>query len=310
MLIYLVYIVFIFSVAFAAGGIVLSSRLRNRYKTDIFSTLMYFQVFIFTFGFYGIWGRVVIKAFLSGYISVELLSRFTDFSTLLGLPFLVFAWFMLIKFSRDITGRKNTNRQTYLFLFLNFIVIFVFAYFIVKENGVKPLSLVKYYFIGMNLIFSVIASIYFLLPVKRNAILHNYDKRIIASATIMAMVVQSLTLYFYSSQHYIGLVFIFTFFAGNSFLPVYLSYGMLLSAFFEEPIKDISFDEFCKKYFVSPRESDIVKEICNGLSNKEISEKLFISLQTVKDHTHRIYVKINVRSRVQLINLVKEVKGL
>jgi hypothetical protein len=26
----------------------------------------------------------------------------------------------------------------------------------------------------------------------------------------------------------------------------------------------------------------------------------------VKDHTHRIYIKTNVRSRVQLINLVKE----
>ena len=74
-------------------------------------------------------------------------------------------------------------------------------------------------------------------------------------------------------------------------------------------IKDLSFEEFCKKFEVSPRETDIVREICNGLSNKEISEKLFISLQTVKDHTHRIYIKTNVKSRVQLINLVKEVIG-
>jgi DNA-binding NarL/FixJ family response regulator len=59
---------------------------------------------------------------------------------------------------------------------------------------------------------------------------------------------------------------------------------------------------------VSPRETDIIREICNGLSNKEISDKLFISLQTVKDHTHRIYIKTNVRSRVQLINLVRELK--
>jgi len=71
-----------------------------------------------------------------------------------------------------------------------------------------------------------------------------------------------------------------------------------------------SFEDFCKKYEVSPRESDIIREICNGLSNKEISEKLFISLQTVKDHTHRIYIKTNVKSRVQLINLVKDEKTL
>jgi ATP/maltotriose-dependent transcriptional regulator MalT len=74
--------------------------------------------------------------------------------------------------------------------------------------------------------------------------------------------------------------------------------------------KDLSFEEFCKQFEVSPRETDIVREICNGLSNKEISDTLFISLQTVKDHTHRIYVKTNVKSRVQLINRVKELKTI
>ncbi|MCX6302416.1 MAG: LuxR C-terminal-related transcriptional regulator, partial [Bacteroidia bacterium] len=89
-------------------------------------------------------------------------------------------------------------------------------------------------------------------------------------------------------------------------LPVYFTYGTMVSAFTEEPGKELSFDDFCRKYDVSPRETDIIREICNGLSNKEIADKLFISLQTVKDHTHRIYIKTNVRSRVQLINLVKE----
>ena len=69
---------------------------------------------------------------------------------------------------------------------------------------------------------------------------------------------------------------------------------------------DMSLEEFCKRFEVSPRETDIVREICNGLSNAEISDKLFISLQTVKDHTHRIYIKTNVKSRVQLMTLVKE----
>jgi len=84
---------------------------------------------------------------------------------------------------------------------------------------------------------------------------------------------------------------------------------MKLEKTVKESGSDLSFDDFCKKYEVSPRESDIIREICNGLSNKEISEKLFISLQTVKDHTHRIYIKTNVRSRAQLMNLVREVEG-
>lgn len=69
-------------------------------------------------------------------------------------------------------------------------------------------------------------------------------------------------------------------------------------------VRDLSFEEFCKKFDVSPRETEIIREISNRLINKEISEKLFISLQTVKDHTHRIYIKTNVKSRVQLINLL------
>ena len=37
------------------------------------------RIFIFTFGFYGIWGQVVIKTFLSAYISPDLLARFQIF---------------------------------------------------------------------------------------------------------------------------------------------------------------------------------------------------------------------------------------
>jgi DNA-binding NarL/FixJ family response regulator len=87
-----------------------------------------------------------------------------------------------------------------------------------------------------------------------------------------------------------------------------MNYGIRLSHLMDESTRDMSFEEFCSKFEVSPRESEIIREICNGLSNKEISEKLFISLQTVKDHTHRIYIKTNVRGRVQLITLIKEIK--
>ncbi len=307
MLQYLVYTIFILSVAFAAGGVVLSSRLRNRYRHDIFSTLLYFQVFIFTFGFYGIWGQAIIKAFLSTYISPELLARFSDIAMLLGLPFLVFAWLMLIQFSCGISGRKNKNWFIFLFLLLNFSIIIIVGYMIAREGSEIPVSLIKYYFISMNFLYSSLASLLILFPGKGRSIIHNYDRKIIAPAIFLVMILQCTPLLFYASQSYIAIIFVFTFFAGNTFLPIYLNYGTLLSAFADETTKDLSFEDFCRRYEVSPRETDIVREICNGLSNKEISDKLFISLQTVKDHTHRIYIKTNVRSRVQLINLVKEV---
>jgi DNA-binding CsgD family transcriptional regulator len=305
---YLGYLIFILSVALAAGGVVLSSKLRNSYRHEILSTLLYFQVFIFTFGFYGIWGQVVIKAFLSTYISAELLTRFSDIAMLLGLPFLVFAWLMLIQFSYGISGKRNNNWFVFWFLLLNFSVIVIVGYLIAKTSALKPAALIKYYFISMNFIYSLLSSVLIAFPGKGNPIIHDYNRKRISMGIIMVMILQCVPLLFYTSQPYIAVIFIFTFFAGNTFLPIYLNYGTLLILFTAEPVRDLSFEEFCKKFEVSPRETDIVREICNGLSNKEISDKLFISLQTVKDHTHRIYIKTNVKSRVQLIYLVKELK--
>jgi len=306
MLRYLVLILFILSVALAAGSVVLTSRLRNRYRTEIFSSLLYFLVFVYTFGFYGIWGQVLIKAFLSPYIEQNLITRFSNISLLLGLPFLVFAWLMLLRFSGEISGRKYNNRHLIWFLLVNFIIISAVGYFITQEKTSNPELLIRSYFIIMNFIFFTVASFLILSPKRGKSVFQTLDRRIIAGAIIAIICFQYVPLVFYTASVYIALVFILTFFAGNAFLPVYFTYGTMVSLFISEAGKEFPFDDFCKKFDISPRETDIIREICNGFSNKEIADRLFISLQTVKDHTHRIYIKTNVRSRVQLINLVKE----
>jgi len=308
MLSLLVYISFLFSVAFAAGGIVIASRLRSRYKSDYFSTLLYFLVFIYTFGFYGIWGQVVIKTFLSGVVSVELLARFLDISVLLGFPFLVFAWLMLIRFALEISGRKRDNRLVFWFLSFNFLAVGALGYLISGKFEIKPVILIRYFFMGFSILYTLVSASIMVFPGGGRPSLHKYESRIMSFSLIIIMACQCLTLEFYSDRPLMGLLFVFLFFAGNSFIPLYLNYGTVLSIFKEEPDKDLSLEEFCRKFEISPRESDIIREICNGLSNKEISEKLFISLQTVKDHTHRIYIKTNVKSRVQLITFIREIK--
>ena len=62
------------------------------------------------------------------------------------------------------------------------------------------------------------------------------------------------------------------------------------------------------RYGVTKRERQIVEKICLGKTNKQIAEELFISLQTVKDHTHRIYSKIGINSRLQLVQLMNAAK--
>ncbi len=306
MLKFLIYVVFILSVALSAIGIILSSRLRNRYRSEIFSILLYYLIFICTFGFYGIWGQVIIKAFLTSLLSSETLLRLSDVAMILGLPFLVFAWLMLIRFSGSLSGRKGNNWFVFWFLLINFSILIGLGYFITRTSSFNTTRVIRAYFIIMNLAYTFVASFLVHFPWKGKQIIHDYDRRIIAPSLFLIMIIQCTPLIFYTSQTWLAVTFIFAFFLGNTFLPVYFSYGTLLTAFTSEPPGNISFEEFCSRFDVSHRESEVVMEICNGLSNKEISDKLFISLQTVKDHTHHIYIKTNVKSRVQLINLVKE----
>jgi len=65
-------------------------------------------------------------------------------------------------------------------------------------------------------------------------------------------------------------------------------------------------EHLAKTYGISPRECEIIELICRGKRNKEIADELFISLQTVKDHNYRIYKKLGVENRVQLVNLVRD----
>lgn len=50
---------------------------------------------------------------------------------------------------------------------------------------------------------------------------------------------------------------------------------------------------------LSKRELEVLQTLSEGLTNKEIARKLFLSVSTVKVHTHRIYRKMNVNSRTE-----------
>jgi ATP/maltotriose-dependent transcriptional regulator MalT len=52
---------------------------------------------------------------------------------------------------------------------------------------------------------------------------------------------------------------------------------------------------------VSHREHQVISLVCNGLSNKEIANKLDVTEGTIKAHLHAIYEKFRVRSRIELM---------
>jgi DNA-binding CsgD family transcriptional regulator len=60
---------------------------------------------------------------------------------------------------------------------------------------------------------------------------------------------------------------------------------------------------------LTARELEVLHEVANGLTNREIGERLFISEKTVSVHVARIFTKIGVHSRMQASAVLHRLSG-
>ncbi len=65
-------------------------------------------------------------------------------------------------------------------------------------------------------------------------------------------------------------------------------------------------DSFMKKYLLTKREVEIIRMIGNGLSTKEISEKLYVSKFTINTHRRNISRKLDIHTPVGLLKFAKD----
>ena len=57
---------------------------------------------------------------------------------------------------------------------------------------------------------------------------------------------------------------------------------------------------------ITPRELEILELIAKGLSNRGIAEQLFVSENTVKTHSSRLFDKLSAKRRTQAVQIGKE----
>jgi ATP/maltotriose-dependent transcriptional regulator MalT len=57
---------------------------------------------------------------------------------------------------------------------------------------------------------------------------------------------------------------------------------------------------------ITPREHEILTLIAAGLSNREIAERLFVSENTVKTHSRRLFAKLEARRRTEAVRIAKQ----
>jgi len=62
------------------------------------------------------------------------------------------------------------------------------------------------------------------------------------------------------------------------------------------------------KLGLSSRELEVLQLMAEGLSNQEIAARLFVSLNTIKTHSSRIFEKLDVRRRTQAVEKARRLK--
>lgn len=61
-----------------------------------------------------------------------------------------------------------------------------------------------------------------------------------------------------------------------------------------------------EKTGLSSRELEVLQLMAQGLSNQEIADKMFVSLNTIKTHSSNIYLKLDVSRRTQAVDKAKK----
>ena len=60
---------------------------------------------------------------------------------------------------------------------------------------------------------------------------------------------------------------------------------------------------------LTPREAQIAGQVAEGKSNREVADALYLTPKTVEFHLTRVYRKLGVRSRSELVRKMSETRG-
>jgi len=308
-------VIFVFCLAIAVGSVLIGHQFINTYNTDFHKNYFYFLVSFYAFALYAIWGHILIRIMLVGLgTRTAVVEAVANFSSFLGLPFLILSWIMLINMAHTLFEKKAG--QGWLYYHIGLFVLLLtgvgLGYDLLPKEGTMNGGSVKYIQIAYLSIFGLINFLVFLSIAKkfaRSAKVLGMEKiQVFAMLMVLAFLLQAgSSVFAFHGKWQLALV-ILLFFISNLIPLLYIRYK---SDDIFQPIKAENSSEetinlFIKKYHITKRECQIVSQICLGKTNQQIADELFISLQTVKDHTHRIYSKIGINSRMQLVQMVNK----
>jgi DNA-binding CsgD family transcriptional regulator len=296
-------------------------RLHKKYRLNYISSYLYFQIFINVFGIYGILGQAISRRILqqegSSFRTIETIGHFFSF---LGIPFLILAWYMFMRLCREIVERKLSRTFTLSYFFVLTFVFFAYGIVIVLLNlsNFKDkqyalfTSAISYLFVSLEAVALILALSQLFLQAKEVKDGKKQKATLTFAYLNLAVFCLSFLLFLLTKENSeLAAIYLLVFFSRN--IPPLLYWRAYLKRHFIAPVLQktgpLTMKHFFDEFKISRREEEVIQLLSEGKSNKEISEALFVSLQTVKDHIYRIYQKTDVKNRVQLINLIQSFKS-
>lgn len=281
---------FAFCLSMTAAGILLLFRYPRQSLAPSFPLLQIAFILLSVFGYYGLWTRIL----LLGYFRFDNAPQISGIVTLLGTPFLIIGLCCLLAWAC-----RLQQRPVLAVLALVLCSDALLGLLLLDATAPMLNNVRTQWSLAGGLLTS---STCLVLATGRQPFADAQGTRgILAVLALCALLYLS---YFTPLPRlaYYESAFAIAFFLLGSALPVLYVYRAQHKA---PPQTLGGFEGLIAHYGISKREADVIHGIYAGKTNQEIANTLFLSLQTVKDHTSRIYQKTFVKNRGQLLALLR-----
>lgn len=306
---------FVLCLGLTVASVLVSRQLLTTYASEFLRHHFYYLAAFHAFAFYGLWGQILTRGLLASIeTDASVVELVAGFLPVLGVPFLFVSWIMLLSMACSMFG--NAFKPTWYWLHAVALLALLAGTWLgvtllQTDSPAATLGLVEAVaMVGIELFYF---SVFLILVWRFRPAAEGDKRRFLPTFAVMlagAYAARSLLA---------GVVLVDVRLAPIALLAVHgsnlppLLYLRAKADRVFAPVKaeqatKLGIEHALDHYGVTKRERQIVEKICLGKTNKQIADELFISLQTVKDHTHRIYSKIGINNRMQLVQMMNAAK--
>lgn len=297
-----------------AASILVSSRLYRKHRQPFLQSYQYYQFLTVIFGIYGLLGSLLAQRILRSLESPpQLIVTVGQVIPFIGIPFFIIGLYLLVKVCIEMTGKTISRKFTLVYFLFHLLFFLVYGLVLLKlppkETAAYTLfpPIIRYTLIVLQSLIMTIAAFILLKGIHQ---LKNSSHRTGLRNFIflfLSLQVIVLVLFILSDLSiYLTIAYLLLYFTGTLPSLLYLMKHMDMN-WYPLPSSEERghLDDFIAKNEITRREKEIIELILKGFTNQEIADSLFITLQTVKDHTHNVFLKTGVRNRVELINVIR-----